>query len=58
MGGHEYPARNAHYHLLVPAKITLGPPGKEPQTLPFLINQIVMRTKDGWRVTTIVPVLQ
>jgi hypothetical protein len=46
------------YHLLVPAKITLGPPGKEPQTLPFLINQIVMRTKDGWRVTTIVPVLQ
>jgi len=44
------------YHLLVPARITLGPPGKEPQTLPFLVNEIAMRTKDGWRFTTIVPV--
>jgi hypothetical protein len=45
------------YHLLVPARITLGPPGKEPQTLSFLVNEIAVRTRDGWRFTTIVPVL-
>ena len=45
------------YHLLVPARITLGPPGKEPQTLSFLVNEIAVRTSDGWRFTTIVPVL-
>jgi hypothetical protein len=45
------------YHLLVPARITLGAPGKEPQTLSFLVNEIAVRTKDGWRFTTIVPVL-
>ncbi len=44
------------YHLLVPARITLGPPGKEPQTLSFLVNEIAVRTRDGWRFTTIVPV--
>jgi hypothetical protein len=46
------------YHLLAPTRITLGAPGKEPQTLPFLINEIAVRTADGWRFTTLVPVLQ
>lgn len=45
------------FHLLVPARITLGPPGKEPQTLSFLVNEIAVRTSDGWRFTTIVPAL-
>jgi hypothetical protein len=44
------------YHLVVPSRITLGPPGKEPQTLPFLINEVAVRTADGWRFTTIVAV--
>jgi SnoaL-like domain len=45
------------YQLVVPSRITLGPPGKEPQTLPFLINEVAVRTSDGWRFTTIVAVL-
>lgn len=44
-------------HLLAPAKITLGAAGKDPQTLPFLVNEVAIRTPEGWRFTTIVPVL-
>jgi hypothetical protein len=45
------------YHLIAPTQITLGAPGKEPQTLRFQINEIAIRTGNGWRFTTIIPVL-
>lgn len=45
------------YHLIAPTHITLGSPGKEAQTLKFQINEIAIRTQDGWRFTTIIPVL-
>ena len=44
-------------HLLAPTKITLGASGKDPQTLPFFVNEVAIRTPEGWRFTTIIPVL-
>lgn len=45
------------YHLFAPTRITLGAPDKEPQTLLFLVNEVAVRTPQGWRFTTIVPLL-
>jgi uncharacterized protein (TIGR02246 family) len=45
------------FHLIAPTQITLGAQGKEPQTLRFQINEIAIRTGNGWRFTTIIPVL-
>jgi hypothetical protein len=44
-------------HLLAPTKITLGASGKDPQTLSFFVNEVAIRTPEGWRFTTIIPVL-
>ncbi|RDJ24060.1 nuclear transport factor 2 family protein [Bosea caraganae] len=43
-------------HLYVPTRITIGAPGQAARTLRFLINQIAVRTTQGWRFTTIIPV--
>jgi len=46
-------------HLIVaPMRITLGAPGKEAQTLPFLISEVAVRTPQGWRITFLSAVLQ
>lgn len=46
-------------HLIVaPMRITLGAPGKEVQTLPFLVNEVAIRTPQGWRITFVTAVLQ
>jgi MFS family permease len=45
------------FHLIAPTQITLGAPGTKPQTLRFQINEIAIRTGEGWRFTTIIPVL-
>lgn len=43
-------------HIYAPTRITLGAVGQEPATYPFLINEFAIRTPDGWRISTIVPV--
>ena len=43
-------------HLYAPTRITLGAPGQQPATYPFLINEFAIRTPDGWRISAIVAV--
>jgi hypothetical protein len=43
-------------HVYAPTRITVGPMGQPPRTLLFLVNQIAVRTVDGWRFAIIVPV--
>jgi hypothetical protein len=43
-------------HIYAPTRITLGPPGGQPATYPFLVNEIAIRTPDGWRISAIIPV--
>jgi hypothetical protein len=42
--------------IYVPTKVTLGPPGKDPATATYLINEFAVRTSQGWRFTAILPV--
>lgn len=42
--------------IFAPTRITVGAPGKEAVTVTFLINEIAIRTPDGWRISAIVPV--
>ncbi len=43
-------------HIYAPTSITVGAAGQEPSTYQFLINEIAIRTPDGWRISAIVPV--
>lgn len=43
-------------HIFAPTRITVGAPGQEASTLSFLVNEIAIRTPDGWRISTIIPV--
>lgn len=42
--------------LFVPVVFTIGEPGKPPQQVTFLMNQVLARTPSGWRITTILPI--
>jgi hypothetical protein len=43
-------------HVFAPTRITVGPAGQPARTLRFLVNQIAVRTAEGWRFAVIVPV--
>jgi ketosteroid isomerase-like protein len=42
--------------LFVPISFTIGAAGKPAQTTRFLINQMLVRTSAGWRVSSILPI--
>ena len=42
--------------IYAPTQVTIGAPGQEPKTAPFLINEFAIRTSAGWRISAIVPV--
>lgn len=42
--------------LYVPILFTIGAPGQAPQPTRFLMNQLLVRTPSGWRVSNILPI--
>jgi hypothetical protein len=42
--------------LFVPVDLTIGAPGEIPRAVPFMLHQSVVRTADGWRIASIMPV--
>jgi len=42
--------------LFVPCNFTIGAAGNPPQMTRFLLNQLLVKTSDGWRVSTILPI--
>ena len=43
-------------HIYAPTRITVGAAGQEGATYTFLVNEIAIRTPEGWRISAIVPV--
>jgi hypothetical protein len=43
-------------HIYAPTRITAGAAGQPAATYAFLVNEIAIRTPEGWRISTIVPV--
>ena len=42
--------------LYVPLTVTAGPAGQPPQSVPFHMNQVLIRTAAGWKVASILPI--
>jgi hypothetical protein len=42
--------------IFVPIDFTIGSAGQPPLTTPFLMNQILRKTTDGWKVSSILPI--
>jgi ketosteroid isomerase-like protein len=40
----------------VPIMFTIGPAGQSPQQTRFLMNQLLVNTPNGWRVSSILPI--
>ena len=43
-------------HIYAPTRITVGAAGQEAATYTFLVNEIAIRTGEGWRIAAIIPV--
>ncbi len=43
-------------HIYAPTKITIGAAGQPGTQYQFLVNEFAIRTAEGWRISTIVPV--
>lgn len=43
-------------HIYAPTRITTGAAGQEAVTYTFLVNEIAIRTAEGWRISAIIPV--
>ena len=43
-------------HIFAPTRITVGAVNQEAATFTFLVNEIAIRTPDGWRISAIIPV--
>jgi hypothetical protein len=43
-------------HIYAPTKITIGAAGQPGTAYQFLVNEFAIRTPEGWRISTIVPV--
>lgn len=43
-------------HIYAPTRITAGPAGQPGLTRIYLVNEFAVRTREGWRVSVIVPV--
>ena len=42
--------------ILVPIVFTIGAPGQTAQPTRFLMNQVLIKTAEGWRVSSILPI--
>jgi hypothetical protein len=42
--------------IYVPILFTVGVAGQPPQQTKFLMNQVLVKTPDGWRVSSILPI--
>jgi ketosteroid isomerase-like protein len=42
--------------LFVPITFSIGAPGQAPQTMRFLMNQVLVKTPTGWKVSSILPI--
>jgi hypothetical protein len=42
--------------LFVPIAFTIGAPGQAPQSTRFLMNQVLVKTPAGWKVSSILPI--
>jgi uncharacterized protein (TIGR02246 family) len=43
-------------HLYVPITFMISPAGQTAQPSRFLMNQVVVKTADGWKISSILPV--
>ena len=43
-------------HLFVPITFTISPAGQTAQPMRFLMNQVLVKTADGWKVSSILPI--
>lgn len=43
-------------HIYAPTRITVGAAGQPGTPYEFLVNEFAIRTTEGWRISTIVPV--
>ncbi|MBB4361736.1 ketosteroid isomerase-like protein [Bradyrhizobium sp. CIR18] len=42
--------------LYVPITFMISPPGQTAQPTRFLMNQVLVKTGDGWKITSILPI--
>jgi ketosteroid isomerase-like protein len=42
--------------LFVPVLFSIGAPGQAPQSTRFLLNQVLVKTPTGWKVSAILPI--
>jgi hypothetical protein len=42
--------------VYVPIEFTIGAAGQPPQQARFLMNQVLVKTASGWRVSSILPI--
>jgi ketosteroid isomerase-like protein len=42
--------------LFVPIMFNIGPPGQPAPDAPFLMNQTLVKTPEGWRIASILPI--
>jgi ketosteroid isomerase-like protein len=42
--------------IYVPILFTIGAAGQPPQQTKFLMNQVLVKTPDGWRVSSVLPI--
>ena len=42
--------------VYVPIMFTIGAAGQPPQQTKFLMNQVLVKTQAGWRVSSILPI--
>jgi hypothetical protein len=42
--------------VYVPINFTIGAAGQPPQQTRFLMDQVLVKTPDGWRVSSILPI--
>jgi ketosteroid isomerase-like protein len=43
--------------VFVPIVFTIGPPNQQPQQTKFLMNQVLVKTQGGWKVSSILPIV-
>jgi ketosteroid isomerase-like protein len=42
--------------LFVPVSFSIGAPGQAPQSTRFLLNQVLVKTPAGWKISAILPI--
>jgi hypothetical protein len=42
--------------VFVPIVFSIGAPGQPPQTTRFLLNQVLVKTSSGWKVSSLLPI--